>query len=55
MLINRGGLGAGHLRYQPPRLNQLYSLDQVSLTDLTSLHSGNSEQERAAIGDVAVN
>jgi hypothetical protein len=53
-LVNCGGFGAGHLNDKPPRLNQFYSLDQVSLTDLALLEAGNSGQERAAIGDVIV-
>jgi hypothetical protein len=54
-LVNRRGFGAGHFDYQPPRFNQLHSFDQVSLTDLTSLQSGDSGQDFAAFGHVVVN
>jgi hypothetical protein len=54
-LINYSGLGTSDLAYKPPRFNQFYSLDQVSLTDRTSLHSRHSDQESAAISDVFIN
>jgi hypothetical protein len=54
-LINRGGFGAGLFHHQPPRFNQLDSFDQVSLTDLASLQSGDLDQDFAPFGHVAVN